>query len=629
MENNMANKETIVGIDLGTGASVVSIFENGEAKVIVNEEGERTTPSIVSYNANGEIVVGSAAKRQAITNPTSTIFAAKRLMGNRYTELTDVEKNFPYKVKAGKNDMAVIEVGENTLTPQEVGAKILQKLKKAAENYLGHSVNKAVITCPAFFNDSQRQATKDAGEIAGFKVERVIAEPTAAALAFGLGKDKKGIYAIYDYGSGTFDCSILDIDGDIIETLATSGDVYLGGTDLDDEIIKWMAAEFKKTDGISLLSDKMAFQRLKDSAERAKIELSTTPSTTINIPFITADATGPRHLTLTLSKSQFEQMAEAYVAKTIQCCKRALSDAKKSKSDITEVLLVGGSSRIPLVQKMVKDFFEQEPNKSMNPDEAVALGASIQAGVLAGDVKDLLLLDVCPLTLGIETYGGIATPLVERNTTIPTRKTQIFSTASDGQTSVEVVVLQGERKLSKDNRLLGRFHLDGIPAAPRGVPQIEVSYDIDANGILSVHAKDKASNKEQKITITASSGLSKDEVSRMQDDAQKYEEEDKKKVEQISIRNSAEMLVYSTDKTLNESGEKITDDVRADVRMKIDNLKDALTKDDYDMIKKLQDELMQASFKMLEVLYKHADNTSASVADNVQTDNVVEAEVVE
>lgn len=627
------SKNTIVGIDLGTGFSCVSIFEDGESKIIVNGDGERTTPSIVSYGKNDEIMVGSMAKRQAVTNPENTIFAAKRLMGNKYNELTPVEKKFPYKVKPGKNDDATIEVSGHDIMPQEIGAKILQRLKRAAEDYCGHSVSRAVISTPAFFNDSQRAATKEAGEIAGFAVERIISEPTAAALGFGLGKDKKGTYVVYDYGSGTMDCSVLDIDDQIIEVLSTSGDVYNGGTDLDNEIMKWMITEFKKTDGISLDSDKIALQRLKDSAERVKIELSSMPSTSVNIPFITADATGPRHLQLTITRAQFEKMAEPYVNKTIECCRKAMADAGKSPADIEDVLLVGGSTRIPFVQSKVKEFFGKEPNRSLNPDEAVAQGCAVQAGILMGDVKNLLLLDVTPLTLGIETMGGIMTTLIGRNTTIPTRKSQTFSTASDGQTSVECVVLQGERKFAKDNRLLGRFHLDGIPSAPRGVPQIEVTYDIDANGILNVHAKDKATNKEQKVTITASSGLSQEDITRMQNEAEKYEEEDKKRIEQVLVKNNADSLVYSTEKTLSESDEKLSEDIKSEVKTKLGELKSSLDSVDYELIKKLHDELMQSVYKMSEALYKtSADSTPEPSVEHVtpQTheNNVMDAEVV-
>jgi molecular chaperone DnaK len=627
---NMSNEDNvIVGIDLGTGFSAISVFENGEPKIIVNSEGERTTPSIVSYGKDNDIIVGTIAKRQSITNPANTIFASKRLIGNKYSELSEIEKTFPYKVKGGKNDAAIIEIGDKDITPEEVGAKILQKLKKAAEDYLGHPVKKAVITCPAFFNDTQRQSTKIAGEIAGFNVERIVAEPTAAALAFGLGKDKKGIYAIFDFGSGTFDCSILDIDDQIIEVLSTNGDVHLGGSDLDNEIIKWMCAEFKKNTGIDLNSDKMAGQRLKDAAERAKIELSTTPSTNINIPFITANASGAQHLDMTLTRAQFEQMIEPYVNKTIECCKKALNDAGKQISDLADVLLVGGSTRVPLVQQRVKELFNREPNRSVNPDEVVSLGAAVQAGILAGEVKGMLLLDVCPLSLSIETLGGVSTTLIERNTTIPTKKSQVFSTAMDNQTSVEVVVLQGERKFAKDNKLLGRFHLDGIPSAPKGVPQIEVTYGIDANGILSVSAKDKATDKEQKITITASTNLSKEEIERMKEEAQKYEEDDKKRLEEVTIRNNADAFVFTLEKTLTENESKLPDEIKADIWVKIENIKELLKGSDYTAIKTAHDELMQASFKMSEAIYKDTNNGIPNVeTSSDQSGNVVDAEVV-
>lgn len=624
----MKNENVIVGIDLGTGFSCVSILENGEPKIIVNAEGERTTPSVVCYNSNGEINVGSIARRQATTNATTTIFAAKRLIGNKYNELTSVEKNFPYKVKEGKNGSAIIDINGKEVTPEEVGAKVLQKLKKAAEDYLGHPVNRAVITCPAYFNDTQRMSTKNAGEIAGFVVERVIAEPTAAALAFGLGKDKKGIYVVVDLGSGTFDCSILDIDNSVVEVLSTSGDVYLGGTDFDNEIVNWMIDEFKKERGIDLAQDKMALQRLRESAEKAKIELSTSLSTNINIPFITANASGAQHLSFDLTRAQFDKMIDKYVDKIIQCCKKALVDAKKNIEDLTDVLLVGGSTRIPLVQYKLKEFFKKELNKSLNPDEVVALGAAVQAGVLGGKINDILLLDVCPLTLSIETLGGVATPIIERNTTIPTRKTQVFSTAADNQTSVEIVVLQGERKLARDNKLLGRFHLDGLPAAPRGVPQIEVSYDIDANGILNVNAKDKGTNKEQAITITASTGLSKEDVKRMTEEAKQHEEADRQKLSQINTKNNAETLLFSTEKTLNENEEKISQNIKSDVKVKIDILKEALQKDNYDAITKAHNELLQATFKMSEELYKQAATSPHNVDTQQQSNNVVDAEVI-
>lgn len=619
----------VIGIDLGTTNSCVAIMDSNEPKVIINEEGARTTPSVVAY-LKGDVVVGQAAYRQAITNPESTVYSAKRLIGMKYDDLAPAEKNYPFKVVKLGNGDAGVEVDGKKLTPPEISAKVLQKMKKAAEAYLGETVTKAVVTVPAYFNDSQRQATKDAGKIAGLEVLRIINEPTAAVLAYGLNKKKKGKVLVFDCGGGTHDVSVVDIDNEVIEVLSTNGDTHLGGDDVDAIVMEWIINEFKKDSGVDLSKDKMALQRLKEAAEKAKIELSSSAQTSINLPFITADASGPKHLTLTLSLAKFEQMIASFVEKTIAPCRLALEDADIKPENIDEIILVGGSTRIPLVQRKVREFFNKEPNKSVNPDEAVALGAAVQAGILTGDVTNLLLLDVTPLTLGIETMGGVMTPVIDRNTTIPTRKTQVFSTASDGQTTVECVVLQGERKLARDNRLLGRFHLDGIPPAPRGVPQIEVTYDIDANGILSVHAKDKATNKEQKVTITASSGLSKDEISRMQDEAKQYEEEDKKKVEQINTRNAADALVYSIEKTLTENESKLPDDVRADVRIKIDNLKDALKGEDYDSIKNLHDALMQASFKMSEVLYKSADVQHETVVEPpvAQDENVVEAEIV-
>lgn len=620
----------VIGIDLGTTNSCVAIMDGSEPKVIINEEGSRTTPSIVAY-LKDDTAVGQAAKRQAITNAENTVYSAKRLMGMKFSELGATEKNFPFKVVKLDNGGAGVEIRDKKLSPPEISAKILQKMKKAAEAYLGETVSKAVITVPAYFSDSQRQATKDAGKIAGLEVLRIVNEPTAAALAYGLNKNKKAKVVVFDCGGGTHDVSVLDIDEDLVEVLSTNGDTHLGGDDVDNLVMDWIVTEFKKDSGVDLSKDKMALQRLKEAAEKAKIELSSTPTTSINLPFITADAGGPKHLNLELSQAKFEQMIAPFVEKTIAPCKNALADAKLSPADIDEVILVGGSTRIPLVYKKVKEFFGKEPNKSVNPDEAVALGAAVQAGILTGDVTNLLLLDVTPLTLGIETMGGVMTSLIDKNTTIPTRKSQVFSTAADGQTTVEVVVLQGERKLARDNRLLGRFHLDGIPPAPRGVPQIEVSYDIDANGILNVHAKDKATGKEQKVTITASSGLSKDDISRMQEDASRFEEEDKKKVEQITTRNNADTLHYQIEKTLKDSEDKLPDDVKADVRMKLDNLREALKSEDFDSIKQSHEELTQASYKMSEVLYKSAEAPSEPVppTESTHDDSVIDAEVVE
>ena len=619
----------VIGIDLGTTNSCCAVMDGKEPKIIINEEGSRTTPSVVAY-VNDDIVVGQPAKRQAITNPENTVYSAKRLIGMKYSELAPAEKKFPFLVVANDNGDAAVSIASKKYSPQEVSAKILQKMKKSAEMYLGEEVTQAVVTVPAYFNDSQRQATKDAGKIAGLEILRIVNEPTAAALAYGMGKDKNGVVVVFDCGGGTHDVSVLEIDNDVVEVLSTNGDTHLGGDDIDKLLVDWIIAEFKKDTGIDLANDKMAKQRLREAAEKAKVELSSSQVTNINLPFITADANGAKHLDLKLTLSKFEQMISPFVDKTLAPCKMALSDAKKTIGDIAEVILVGGTTRIPMLQQKVKEFFGKEPNKSVNPDEVVALGAAVQAGILTGDVKDLLLLDVTPLTLGIETMGGVTTSLIERNTTIPAKKTQVFSTASDGQTSVDIVVLQGERKLARDNRLLGKFMLDGIPHAPRGVPQIEVTYDIDANGILSVHAKDKATNKEQKITITASGGLSKEDIERMQDDAKRYEEEDKKKLEQINVRNGADSLVYSVEKTLNENEVKLSDDVKADIKVKIDATKEALKTEDYDSIKVAHEELMKSSFKMSEQLYKQEPPSQPEEPmPATSAEPVVEAEVVE
>lgn len=615
----------VIGIDLGTTNSCVAIMEGNEPKVIINEEGARTTPSVVAYQKDGDIAVGQSAYRQAITNPENTVYSAKRLMGMKYADLGEHEKKFPFKVVANKNGDAAVELNGKAFAPPEVSAKVLQKMKKAAENYLGEPVTKAVITVPAYFNDSQRQATTDAGKIAGLEVLRIVNEPTAAALAYGLDKKHKGIVVVFDFGGGTHDVSVLEIGDDVVEVLSTNGDTHLGGDNIDELIMDWIVAEFKKDSGVDLANDKMARQRLKEAAEKAKIELSSTQSTQINLPFITADANGPRHLNLTLSLSKFEQMITPIVERTLKPCHQAMKDAKKEVSDIAEVILVGGSTRIPMIQKRIKDVFGKEPNKSVNPDEAVALGAAVQAGILTGDVKDLLLLDVTPLTLGVETLGGILTPLIERNTTIPTKKSQVFSTAADNQSTVEVHVLQGERKFAKDNRTLGRFHLDGLPTAPRGVPQIEVTYDINANGILNVSAKDKATGKEQKITITASSGLSKEEVARMKNDAELYAEEDKKKAEQVELKNSASNFLYSTEKLINENEDKIKDETKATVCVKMEELKSALEKDDFESIKTAHEELTKETYKLSEELYKNAEPQETPPPQ----EDVIDAEVVE
>ena len=548
----------IIGIDLGTTNSVVAVMEGNEPKVIVNQEGSRITPSVVGFTKDGEVLVGQVAKRQAITNPENTIFSIKRFMGRRYDEVEEEKKLVPYKIVKGPHDDARVEIQGKMYSPPEISAKILQKLKDAAEAYLGEKVTDAVITVPAYFNDAQRQATKDAGKIAGLNVRRIINEPTAAALAYGLDKKKDEVIAVFDFGGGTFDISILEVGDNVIEVKATNGDTHLGGDNIDQKIIEWIIEEFKKQEGIDLGKDKMALQRLKEAAEKAKIELSSTLETEINLPFITADASGPKHLIMKLTRAQLENMIDDILKRTLEPTKQALADAGLTPNDINEVILVGGSTRIPKVQQMVKDFFGKEPHKGVNPDEVVAVGAAIQGAVLSGDVQDILLLDVTPLSLGVETLGGVAHKLIPRNTTIPTKKSEIFTTAEDNQTSVEIHVIQGERELAKDNRTLGRFHLVGIPPAPRGVPQIEVTFDIDANGILNVSAKDLATGKSQQITITSSSGLSKEEVEKMVKEAEAHKEEDKKRKELIEAKNQLDTLSYQLEKLKNENKDKLS-----------------------------------------------------------------------
>ncbi|HTC94953.1 MAG TPA: molecular chaperone DnaK [Terriglobales bacterium] len=600
----------IIGIDLGTTNSVVAVMEGGEPKVIANEEGGRTTPSVVAFTKTGERLVGQVAKRQAITNPENTIYSIKRFMGRRYDEVTEEMKMVPYKVVKAGDLVAVVAQGKQ-YTPPEVSAMILQKLKKAAEDYLGGAVTEAVITVPAYFNDAQRQATKDAGKIAGLDVKRIVNEPTAAALAYGLDKKKDETIAVYDFGGGTFDISILEVGEGVIEVKSTNGDTHLGGDNIDNRIVEWLADEFKKDEGLDLRSkgNEMALQRLRDAAEKAKIELSTTQQTEINLPFITADASGPKHLVKTLTRPKLEQMVEDIIQRSVGPCKQAMKDAQVEAKDIDEVVLVGGQTRMPRIQQLVKDLFGKEPHKGVNPDEVVAVGAAVQAGVLAGDVKDLLLLDVTPLTLAIETLGGVATQMIPRNTTIPTKKTETFSTAADNQPSVEVHVLQGERPLARDNRTLGKFHLTGLPPAPRGMPQIEVTFDIDANGILNVTAKDLGTGKDQKITITSSSGLSKDEVDRMAKEADAHAAEDKTKREEIEARNQLDSLVYQIEKMLREQGDKISGSERSNVESALADAKKALEGGDPAAMNSAREKLTAASHKLAEQMYKSAQSS--------------------
>jgi molecular chaperone DnaK len=595
----------VIGIDLGTTFSAVAVMEAGEPKVITNAEGGRITPSVVAISKTGERLVGQVAKRQAITNPDNTIFSIKRLMGRKFDEPT-VEydrKLLPYKIVKAANGDAWVKMGDKEYSPPEISAMILQKLKTDAEAYLGEKVTEAVITVPAYFNDSQRQATKDAGKIAGLNVLRIINEPTAASLAYGLDKKKDETIAVYDLGGGTFDISILELGEGTFQVKSTNGDTHLGGDDFDQRVMDWLCEEFKKDQGIDLKQDKMALQRLKEAAEKAKCELSSVQQTDVNLPFVTADASGPKHLNITLTRAKLEQLVGDLVEKSIEPCKQALTDAEKTAAQIDEVVMVGGQTRTPLVIEKVKQFFGKEPHKGVNPDEVVAVGAAIQAGVLKGDVKDVLLLDVTPLTLGIETLGRVATPLIPRNTTIPTSKSQIFSTAADNQPSVEIHVLQGERPMAADNRTLGRFMLDGILPAPRGVPQVEVSFDIDANGILNVKATDKGTGKEQKITITASSGLSKEEVGKMQKDAEAHAAEDAKQRQEIEARNMADNLAYTAEKTLRDNKDKIPDDLNKEVEAKVKAVKDALQGTDIEAINKAAQELNEVMQKVGSTVY--------------------------
>ena len=594
----------IIGIDLGTTNSVVAVMEGGEPVVITNPEGSRLTPSVVAFTKSGERLVGQVAKRQAVTNPENTVFSIKRFMGRRYEEVTEEMKMVPYTVVSVPNGDVRVKIMDQEYAPPQISAMVLQKLKQAAEEYLGQPVTKAVITTPAYFNDAQRQATKEAGRIAGLEVMRIVNEPTAAALAYGLDKKKDETIAVYDFGGGTFDISILEVGEGVVEVKATNGDTHLGGDNLDQRLIEWIASEFKKSDGIDLSRDRMALQRLKEAAEKAKMELSTVMETDINLPFITADASGPKHLQLKLSRAQFERLAGDLFERSLPPVAQALKDAGLKPSDIDEVVLVGGSTRIPKIQELVKQYFGKEPHRGVNPDEVVAIGAAVQAGVLGGEVKDLLLLDVTPLSLGIETLGGVMTRLIERNTTIPTRKSEVFSTAADSQTSVEVHVVQGERELARDNRTLGRFHLIGLPPAPRGVPQIEVAFDLDANGILNVSAKDLATSKEQKITISGQGTLAKDDIDKMVKEAQAHAEEDKRKREEIEARNSAEARVYQVEKLLEENRDKVSADDDRSIRAAVEDVKKAVSEGGTEKINEALQKLDKATHHLAEMLYQ-------------------------
>jgi molecular chaperone DnaK len=593
----------IIGIDLGTTNSVVAIMEGREPKVIVNEEGSRTTPSVVAWDDKGEVLVGQIAKRQAVTNPENTIFSAKRFVGRRFEEVGDEISRVPYKiVRASNGDPAFVVRGKQ-VSPPEVSARVLMKLKKAAEDYLGEKVTEAVITTPAYFNDSQRQATKDAGRIAGLEVKRIVNEPTAAALAYGLDKKKDEVIAVYDFGGGTFDISILEVGDNVVQVISTNGDTHLGGDDIDNLLIDWMVAEFKKSNGVDLRNDKMALQRLKEAAEKAKIELSSVQETSINLPYITVGSGGPMHMDMRMSRSKLEQMIAPLVERSMESVRRALKDAKKDPKDIVEVVLVGGSTRVPLVQETVKKYFGKEPHKGVNPDEVVAIGAAVQAGVLSGEVKDLVLLDVTPLSLGVETLGGVMTAMIPRNTTIPTQKKEIFSTATDSQPSVEIHVLQGERAEARYNRTLGKFHLEGIMPAPRGVPKVEVTFDIDANGILSVHAKDTATGKDQKITITANSGLNEEQIQKMVHEAQEHEREDKERREQIERRNKLDNLCYTLEKTLNDNKDKIQGQDLSSLEALIKEGRDAVEKQDDARVQDVSARLEKEAHRLAGVMY--------------------------
>jgi molecular chaperone DnaK len=602
----------IIGIDLGTTNSVVAVMEGKEPVVITNEEGSRLTPSVVAYTKDSERLVGQVAKRQAITNPEKTIYSIKRFMGRRFSEIGEEIKRVPYHVVEGPNGDARIEIDGKQYSPPEISAQVLLKLKRAAETYLGEKVTDAVITVPAYFNDAQRQATKDAGEIAGLNVRRIVNEPTAAALAYGLDKKKNEKIAVYDFGGGTFDISILEVGENVVEVLATNGDTHLGGDNVDQLVIDWLIAEFRKDTGIDVSKDKMVLQRLKEAAEKAKIELSSMMETEINLPFLTADQTGPKHLAIKLSRAKLEQMVEPLITRSLEPTRKCLADAKLEPGQVDEIVMVGGQTRMPAILAAVKKFFGKEPNRTVNPDEVVAIGAAVQAGVLSGEVKDILLLDVTPLSLGVETLGGVMTKLIERNTTIPCKRSETFSTASDGQTSVEIHVLQGEREMARDNRTLGRFHLEGIPPAPRGLPQIEVTFDIDANGILNVSAKDKGTGKETKITITHSSGLAKDEVEKMVADARDHEAEDKKRREEVEQRNRAENLAYQMEKLVKDNKEKLSAGTVSEIEEAVKKVHEVREKGAADEIKAAVDRLEKASHKAAEELYKTAGAGAAA-----------------
>jgi molecular chaperone DnaK len=630
----------IIGIDLGTTNSVVAVMEGSKPAVIANAEGSRTTPSVVAINEKGERLVGQVARRQAVTNPKRTVSSTKRFMGRKYAELSDADKQVAYTMSQADNGDIRFELDGKAYSPPEISAMVLQKLKQDAEAYLGETVDRAVITVPAYFNDAQRQATKDAGQIAGLKVDRLVNEPTAAALAYGLDKKSDEKIAVFDFGGGTFDISILEVGEGVVEVKATNGDTHLGGDDIDHAVMQWIIQEFKADQGVDLGQDKMALQRLREAAEKAKCELSSVTETEINLPYITADASGPKHLVMKLTRSKFEQLVDDIIQRTVGPCEQAVKDAGLKPGDINEVVLVGGSTRIPKVQQLVRDFFGKEPHKGVNPDEVVAIGAAVQAGVLTGDVKDVLLLDVTPLSLGIETMGHVFTTLIPRNTTIPTRKSEVFSTASDNQTQVEIHVLQGERPMAHDNKTIGKFVLDGIPPAPRGVPQIEVTFDIDANGILHVSAKDKATGREQKITIQASSGLSQEEIERMVDEAQKHEDEDKQRKEMVEARNRLDSLVWQMEKTLSDAGDKVPEDKKSELQSAIDEGKQALESEDKSRIDAATERLTKAGHGIAEILYQQgagggesgptggASGASGS-GESSSDEGVVDAEVVD